>query len=49
MKLLTAVILALFMAVASQALAAGCFEPCPDGEVYSEDAEMCVKRSEVSS
>ena len=27
---------------ASQALAVGCLEPCPKGEVYAEDAEMCV-------
>ena len=27
---------------ANQALAVGCLEPCPDGEVYSQEAEMCV-------
>ncbi|MGI9411880.1 MAG: hypothetical protein ACR2OV_17510 [Hyphomicrobiaceae bacterium] len=27
---------------ASQALAVGCLEPWPKGEVYSEEAEMCV-------
>ena len=26
----------------SQAFAVGCLEPCPKGEVYSEEAEMCV-------
>ena len=27
---------------ASQALAVGCLEPCPQGETYSEEAEMCI-------
>ncbi|MGI9421847.1 MAG: hypothetical protein ACR2PA_01485 [Hyphomicrobiaceae bacterium] len=49
MKATVAVMLAIALAfsVASQALATGCFEPCPDGEVYSDEAEMCVQKSEA--
>ena len=51
MKVLAAAIVAIIMAlsVAGQASATGCFEPCPDGEVYSDDAEMCVDRNEAST
>ena len=51
MKAFAAAVAAILLAlsIASQAYATGCFEPCPDGEIYSEDAEMCVDRNEAST
>ncbi len=42
-KPVATVFLAMFlMFAATQADAVGCLEPCPQGEMYSEAAEMCV-------
>ncbi|MEM0989401.1 MAG: hypothetical protein AAGK00_11005 [Pseudomonadota bacterium] len=34
---------------AGSALACGCDEECPEGEFYSDDAEMCVSEAEAIS
>ncbi len=41
---LCAIILALGVSIAAAqpALAYGCFEPCPKGEVHSDELDMCV-------
>ena len=41
---LPAIVLATLVALAavSPAHAYGCFEPCPQGEVHSDELDMCV-------
>lgn len=43
MRLPTLVLAALLaLAAVSPVQAYGCFEPCPDGEVHSDQLDMCV-------
>ena len=50
MSIRTMIVAALGMLLAaSQAHAVGCLELCPKGEVYSQEAELCVTAEQAWS
>ena len=48
---LYALLLAVLLAIsaASPVYAYGCFEPCPEGEVHSDELDMCVPKEAPST